>query len=59
MFTYHFNYLNATNQHEVRDPQGHVVFRSRIKYVALERVDLENRAVSLRKAHEAKRNSVA
>lgn len=50
MYTYRFNYQQ--NKHEVLDPNGYVIFRTRLKYAAKERVDMENRAVSMRKSHE-------
>jgi len=59
MYTYHFNYLNATQPHEVLDPKGYVILRTRIKHVAKERVDMENRAVSMRKEYENSRKQVA
>lgn len=52
MYTYRFNHQQ--NKHEVLDPNGYVIFRTRLKYAAKERVDMENNAVSMRKYHESR-----
>jgi len=52
MFTYRFDRFASTNKHVVLDPNGRVIFTTRLKYAALQRVDIENNAISMRKAHE-------
>lgn len=57
MYTYRFDQFAPTNKHLVLNPEGRVVYATRLKYVALQRVDLENNAISMRKAHELKQKT--
>lgn len=57
MYTYRFDRFAPTNKHTVLNPDGRVIYATRLKYAALQRVDIENNAISMRKAHELKQKT--
>lgn len=50
MFYHFFNKYNPTQPHEVRDRHGNVIYRTRMKSLALQRVFVENNKVYVKTA---------